>query len=229
MPTKLGLTLLFTLSAIGCAAVDNDGNQIASTAEALATALDIDFSDYPLGPLGSPWTVTTSGSGTARVVASTGHGNVLRIQHGAERDYSISSLPLSYSGAVLEFEFQVQPKSAASTFTLSLSGAKSGYKVPRFALSLVPGSSDLTVSSLGTNPACGKLNYGTWSTVEILIKPKPDTTHSLVDVRINGVLAPGCSGLSSSLRTAKALTLLDSTQPSANSETLFDNFVAQAE
>ena len=49
----------------------------------------------------------------------------------------------------LEFEFKVKPKSSASAFTVSVSGAKSGYKSTKFSLSLVPNSNLLTVTSIG--------------------------------------------------------------------------------
>jgi hypothetical protein len=63
-------------------------------------------------------------------------------------------------------------------------------------------------------------------------KLRPDaegSTRRVVDVRVNGVLAAACTAVSTSLRVANSLFIGDNTQPSANTETLFDDFFAQSD
>jgi len=214
---------------VGDGEVDSNRELIAVTEQPLSTALGVDFSDYALGPLGSPWSVTRSGSGTSNVVSTTDHGRALRIAHSAERDYSLSQIALPPTAPALQFDFAVKPRSSASTFTVTLKGPKSGYKIPKFALSLVPGSNALTVTSIGAGPSCGTLPYGRWSTVNgRLVDDGTGTGRRVMNVRVNGVLS-ACTGVTTSLRSANMLQVIDNEQPSANAETLFDDFLVQSE
>ena len=162
---KRTLGVVLALGWLGCADVDQFGDPVGVAEEALSTVIDINFTGYPTGPLGSPWTVTTSGSGKATVVSTPDHGNVLSLSHGAERDFTQSTLPLSYSGSSFEFTFSVKPKTAQSAFTVTLSSPKEGYHTPRFSVGFSRFSPDLTVQSAATagGGTCGPLAPGKWS------------------------------------------------------------------
>lgn len=220
---------LAAFACAGCADLEPDEGALEQREQALTSVLAIDFSSYPLGPLGSPWSVTSSGSGTATIVDTADHGRALRVAHSAERDYTFSRLPISGADDQLEFSFKVKPRNGASVFTLTVVGAKTGYKTPKFALSLSPGSNALTVTSIGANGGCGSLPYGKWSSVKWKLRADPPgSTRRVVDVWVNGVLASTCTGVSTSLRVGNELIIGDNYQPSANAETLFDDFAAQA-
>jgi hypothetical protein len=223
------LATLACVTASACADLDGAPDEtLASSEQALGSALAIDFSSYALGPLGSPWTVT-AGGGTSSVVSTPDQGHALRVAHGAERDYSFSQLALTNTNDTLEFEFKVKPKSSASAFTASVTGAKSGYKSTKFSLSLSPNSNLLSVTSIGANGGCGALPYGKWSSVKWKLRADAaGSTRRVVDVWVNGVLATTCTGVSTSLRVGTSLIISDNIQPSANAETLFDDFYAQA-
>jgi hypothetical protein len=223
-----GWAVVMIGAATACAGDVQDAEAIGGTAQALSTVIDIDFSSYPVGPLGSPWTVSASGSGKANIVSTSDHGKILTLSHGAERDFTTSTLPLSYSGSSFEFEFAVKPKTSQSAFTVTLSSPKAGYKTPRFAVGFSRFSPDLTVESAATNGngTCGPLAPGMWSVVNLKLRPE-DTRH-VVDVRVNGAITAACTGVATSLRNATVLALMDNLQPSANAETSFDDFFLQA-
>jgi hypothetical protein len=216
---------------VACADIDDADTseaQLATHGQALASVLAIDFSNYPLGTLTSPWSVTSSGSGTATIVDTSDHGRALRVAHRAERDFTFSSLGLSGANDTLELAFQVKPSSSASAFTVTVVGAKTGYKTPKFSLSLSPKSNVLSVTSVGANGGCGTLPYGKWSSVRWKLRADaPGSTRRVVDIWVNGVLASTCTGVTTSLRVGTTLMISDNIQPSANAETLFDDFYAQ--
>lgn len=219
---------VFFAGFAGCAEVDQFGEPVGATVEALTTVLDTGFESNPLGPLGAPWSVTTSGSGKATVINTSDHGHVLSLSHGAERDFSTSVLPLSYSGDSFVFEFAVKPKTAQSAWTLTLSSPKEGYHTPRFSVGFSSFSKDLTVQSAATpgGGTCGPLPPNRWSTVSLTLRPQ-DTRH-VVDVRVNGAITSACTGVSTKLRVATQLSLMDNLQPNANSETSFDDIRLRA-
>ena len=64
----------------------------------MTTVLHEDFEDDPLGPLGSPWSISKAGASQVSIVNTTDHGHVLRLQGSpTEGDFLIASRGFSSS------------------------------------------------------------------------------------------------------------------------------------
>src|SRR5947208_243947 len=157
-----------------------------SYAWAATTVLHEDFEDDALGPLGPPWTISSSGTGSVRIVSTTdpNHGShVLRLNgSNTEGHFLIASLPISSSATDITTEVDIKASSGAS-FIWTLNGAGSSIGRRRIRLQQAPGSTTLVANTVPSgNTNCGTLPSGVWSGITLIV----DTVSRPFDVLING-------------------------------------------
>jgi hypothetical protein len=208
--------------AAGCA--PDDAEELAVNEQALTAVTNIDFSSYPAGPLGSPWTVNTASAGTLSVVNSTpDHGNVLKAHFENYSSLSAQTAMVA-NGPNLDFQFDVKP-GPTTAFVLEIVGTRtSGYSNHRtLHFKWVPGG-EFSDDQTGV---CGKVPVGAWSHVRFLFHT--DTPTKVYDAWVNGV--PACTGrpFSSTFGfPTRSFTVLNSFLYVFKGDILFDNFSVQS-
>ena len=214
--TFVALALILSLSSSAWT-----GDRVPSGAsQMLTTVLHEDFEDDALGPLGAPWTISSSGTGSASIVNTTNHGHVLRLQGStAEGHFLIASRPLSSSATDITVQVDVKPGSGAS-FIWSLHGAGTSIGRRRIRLQRMPGSTTLaaqTVPSGTTN--CGTLPSGAWSKITLIVHTVPRT----FDVQINGA-ATSCTAVRADIQPPfNGVSVMDASNTGWGGIVHFDN------
>lgn len=213
-----------TLSgAIGCAGYDpsNAEGPVESHEQALTQVVAVDFESYPLGPLGSPWSVSPStGPSTVNVVTTADHGKALLL-HGSNSAYLIASLPFSSSATEITTDANIKPENGAA-FIWTLTGAGSSIGRRRIRLQRPPGTDTLQVQTVPAGTVnCATLQSGVWSSVKLVVHAQiwPHTA----DVLING--APtACSNLTVGLSPPfNGVQVMDAGNEGYAGNVLFDN------
>lgn len=227
-PTRMFVVVVLMLAmscAMDASRAEPEG-AIERIDSALTSVIAVDFSSYPLGSLGAPWSITPASGvveGSASVVASSEHGKVLRMSGSrTSGQFLIAELPFSAAGPRAEVSFQVAPDQN-SNFVFFLNAVRVGYRSSRISLQLSPGSNELVRVSSYPQVSCGTLRPGTWSSVQISIRS--DVSPSTYDVRINGVLKPECASQTTPLRLPlRSLQLMDASNDGWGGDVLFDDF-----
>jgi hypothetical protein len=194
---SLGLAVV-AAGALGLAGCGADGanpggdDTPSSIEEPLTQPIAIDFESYPLGPLGSPWSVSPpSGPSTVTIMNTADHGKVLRL-HGDNAAYLFATLAFSSSATEITTSVDVRPATGAS-FIWILNGAGSSIGRRRIRLQHPPGTDVLQVQTVPAGTVnCGRVPSNLWSKVTLVVHAQswPHTA----DVLING--APtACSRL----------------------------------
>src|SRR5262245_39196429 len=191
-----GLAFAVALLALaGCAVeVAPDDQGADSVSEALQTVVDVDFENYPLGALGSPWTVTKNpgSTSTATIVNTSDHGRALLLHGSPAAAYLIAELPFSSSEPGIDLSVAIKPTSGAS-FIFALNGAGPSLGARRIRLQRTPGSTMLAAQTSGAGTVnCGNLTNNAWNSVQLVVRTNP--TPKYFDVLINGVVT-GCNHL----------------------------------
>jgi hypothetical protein len=213
-----------TLSAaLGCGGYEagNAEDPIEVREEALTQVAAVDFESYPLGALGSPWSVSPiSGPSTVKVVSTADHGKVLLL-HGSNSAYLIASLPFSSSATQITTNVQIKPDNGA-TFIWTLTGAGSSIGRRRIRLQLPPSTNTLQVQTVPAGTVnCGKLQSGVWSSVTLVVHAQ--TWPHTADVLINGV-PTACSALTVGLSPPfNGVQVMDAGNEGYAGDVRFDN------
>ncbi|HET9913734.1 MAG TPA: hypothetical protein VFQ13_17710 [Anaerolineales bacterium] len=215
----VSLTVLALLFGLGSSAWMGDIAP-AKSPQALTTVLHEDFEDDALGTLGAPWTISSSGTGTANIANTTDHGHVLQLQGSkTEGHFLIGSLPFSSSSTDIIVQVDVKPGSGAS-FIWSLHGAGTSIGRRRIRLQLAPGSTTLaaqTVPSGTTN--CGTLSPDTWSKVTLIVH----TASRKFDVLINDA-STSCTDIAAGIQPPfKHVSVMDASNTGWGGTVRFDN------
>jgi len=216
---RVRLVTLALLFVFGASAWTGDMTP-AAVPQLSTTILHEDFEDDPVGALGAPWTISSSGTGSVSIVNTTNHGHVLRLQGSStEGHFLIASRPISSSSTDISVQVDINRASGAS-FIWSLHGAGSSIGRRRIRLQLAPESTTLaaqTVPSGTTN--CGTLSSGTWSRVTLIV-------HSVsrkFDVLINGTRT-SCTGVSADIQPPfNAVSVMDASNTGWGGTVRFDN------
>ena len=153
----------------------------------------VDFESYPLGPLGSPWSLSPpSGPSTASIVSTADHGRALLL-HGSNAAYLIASLGFSSTATEITTRVAIDPDPGAA-FIWTLTGAGSSIGRRRIRLQRPPGTDVIQVQTVPAGTVnCGPVPSGVWSSVELVVHAQ-SLPHT-ADVLINGS-PTACTGLS---------------------------------
>ncbi|HKP56771.1 MAG TPA: hypothetical protein VJV78_08625 [Polyangiales bacterium] len=216
------LTGLFVLTIGSCALPVEETADVVGTGEELSGVLNIDFTGYALGPLGSPWTVNTASAGTLTVASTSDHGNVLKAHF--EKYSSLSAeTAMVANGPNLDFEFDVK-LGAGTAFVLEIKGTRgSAYGSTRtLHFNFVPGG-EFSDDQTGV---CGKVPVDKWSHVRLLFHT--DTPTHVYDAWVDGVQACKDRPFSSTFGfPTKRFGVLNSFLYVFKGDILFDNFKVQ--
>lgn len=200
-----------------------DAEEVDALEQDLTTVTSIDFSGYPLGALGAPWTVNTASSGTLTVANTTPeHGKALRAHFEQYSSLSAQTAMVG-NGPNLDFQFDVKPD-AGTAFVLEIVGAKvgGGYGSHRtLHFNWVPGG-EFRDDQTGV---CGKVPEGAWSHVRLLFHT--DTPTKVYDAWVNGVQV--CAGRPYSTTfgfPTQSFTVRNTNLYVFKGDILFDNFTA---
>jgi hypothetical protein len=194
-----------------------------SYAWAATTVLHEDFEDDALGPLGPPWTISSSGTGSVRIVSTTdpNHGShVLRLNgSNTEGHFLIASLPISSSAADITTEIDIKADPNAS-FIWILNGAGSSIGRRRIRLQQEPGSTTLVSNTVpGGNRSCGELPVGTWTRITLMVHTVPRTFSVLI-----GGEATACTDLSTGFQPPfNSVSVMDASNAGWGGTVRFDN------
>jgi hypothetical protein len=177
--------LLTLLMMAGCgpeirAEADPDSGTLART-----RIEDIDFEDYPLGPLGDPWTVSpdpSAGGSTIDVVETGGaHGQVAEMNGDPSGSYLFATLPINSWSPYLEVRVRARPVGGAS-FIFILNGAGSSIGARRIRLQHPPGTTRLEAQTVPSGTTyCGELLPNEWSRVSLRAHTRLRTFDVLID------------------------------------------------
>lgn len=216
----IALALSFVL---GCSQAVEEQDVVGSE-QALSSVTDIDFSEYPLGPLGAPWTTNTVTNGTVTVVNATAdHGKVLRA-HSENYSSIQAETAMVAAGPNLDVQFDVKP-GPNTAFILEIVGSRTdrsgayGHRTLHFTLTP---SGDFS----GDSGACGSLPMGVWSSVRLLFHT--DTPTKVYDAWVNG--ARICTGQSFSQTfgfPTRTIGIRSSNLYVFKGDVLYDNFLVQ--
>jgi hypothetical protein len=224
LSVRLGAVTLS--AAFGCAGYDpsNAEDAIEIREEALTQVVAVDFESYPLGSLGSPWSVSpASGPSTVSVVSTADHGKALLL-HGSNSAYLIASLPFSASATQITTEADIKPDSGAA-FIWTLTGAGSSIGRRRIRLQRPPGTETLQVQTVPAGTVnCATLHSGVWSSVKLVVHAQ--TWPHTADVLIND--APtACSNLTVGLSPPfNGVQVMDAGNEGYAGNVRFDNITA---
>src|SRR6266508_4963574 len=192
---RVRLVTLALLFVFGASAWTGDMTP-AAVPQLSTTILHEDFEDDPVGALGAPWTISSSGTGSVSIVNTTNHGHVLRLQGSTtEGHFLVASRPISTSATDVTTKIDVNP-SSGSSFIWSLHGAGTSIGRRRIRLQQAPGSTTLVASTVPSgNVNCGRPAAGPWSRITLIVH----TTTRKFDVLINGS-STACTGLSADIQ-----------------------------
>jgi hypothetical protein len=151
----------------------------------------IDFEDYPLGPLGSPWEITFDyGTSTGTIVeyAKAGGGKVLEINGGTtSADYYAGTYVFGSRGAGLTISFDVLCESGA-ILGLGLFNTDGARAVVLFRDNVL--GDIVTYDGYSTMIYCGNIADNVWANLKIVI-----TGNYTYDVLINDSAVADCTGI----------------------------------
>lgn len=219
--------LLIAVLAAGCAAegMEEDATNTVDGVASSLNVVDVNFSSDPIGPLGTPWSVTpTPSESTATVVGTSDHGRALKL-HGSRTSgqFLLAELPVTTSAPQVSVSFQVKPGSGTA-FVFFLNAVRRGYRSPRISLQHSPDSNELVRISSYPQVSCGSLPPNSWSEVRIDIHG--DISPATYDVRVNGVLKPECTNQGTTLRPPlRSLQLMDASNDGWGGDVFFDDFL----
>jgi hypothetical protein len=191
----LAMVALALSGAVACSGEDlgNGDAAVDGANEALTQVVALDFESSPLGPLGSPWSVSPpSGPSTVTIVNSVDSGKVLLL-HGSNSAYLIASYGFSSSATEITTQAKIKPDKGAA-FIWTLTGAGSSIGRRRIRLQRPPGTETLQVQTVPVGTVnCATLDSAVWSSVKLVVHAA--TWPHTADVFIND--APtACTGLS---------------------------------
>jgi hypothetical protein len=184
------------------------------------TILHEDFEDDALGPLGAPWTITSAGGGSVRIVDTVDHGHALRLLGSvAEGDFLIASRAIASSSPDITTHIDVRPSSGAS-FIWTLHGAGSSIGRRRIRLQQAPGTTTLVAHTVPSgNTSCGTLPSGVWSRVTLIVHTVP----TIFDVLIDDV-PTSCTGVASGIKPPfNRVSVMDASNDGWGGVVRFDN------
>ena len=183
--------------------------------------MSINFENYPLGPLGSPWSGYKAGTSTISVVSTPYHGRVARQNGGtASGDYLSYSTGFPATSSTVTAEFDIMPASGASP-TFILLGSGYGASKNQLRLQRTPGSNALIAGTLN-GPNCGNLSNGTWNHVALTVVP----SSSRFTVKINGVSVAACTNAPTTLVAPyHGIGVFDPSNAGYGGVTSWDNFL----
>lgn len=189
--------------------------------------LHIDFEDYALGPLASPWSVQPPGSpSNVSIVDGGQHGHVLQLDgDAAEGQFVVASLGLRSRARRVQASFEVLP-TAGATFVWSLSGAGDTLGARRVRLQVAPGDDMLVAqtSPSGSTP-CATLAAGRWSRVTLAVDTRR-TVHRF-DVKIDGQ-PTACTGIETGLGAPfDGIAVMDASNSGWGGQVRFDDFAVE--
>jgi hypothetical protein len=198
------------------------GDYIVKAQQAATVVLHEDFEDDAIGPLGSPWTISSAGSGSVSIVNTTDHGHVLKLLGSkTEGHFLIASRAISSSATEIITEVDIRPATNA-TFIWSLHGAGSSIGARRIRLQRQPGSTMLVSHTVpGGNRNCAPLPSNVWS--RVTLKVHAGALPHTFDVLINGN-PTACTGLSTGLsKPFTKISVMDASNLSWGGDVRFDN------
>jgi len=187
-----------------------------------ATIFQQNFESTPIGPLGSPWTITSAGSGSVSVVNTSDHGHILQLRGSTtEGDFLIASRRFSSSSSDITTQVDIKP-SSGSAFLWILNGAGSSIGKRRIRLQQAPGTTTLVASTAPSgNTNCGTIPSGVWSHITLRVH----SAQAKFDVLINGK-ATACTGISAGIQPPfNSVSVMDASNAGWGGTVLFDNIV----
>jgi len=220
--TLLALALFLGLGSSASASVVVEHASIPQETQlAQATVLHEDFEDDAVGPLGSPWSITKTGTSQARIESTIDHGRVLLLHGGLATDYLLASRDSASSATEIVMQVDIKPASGAS-FIWGLHGAGSSIGARRIRLQREPGSTMLVAQTAPSGSRnCGDLPSGVWSTVTLKVHASA-CSHTF-DVLINGK-ATACTGISTGLsQPFTYIDVMDASNEGWGGDVRFDN------
>ncbi len=153
--------------------------------------VDIDFEDYALGPLGSPWDVIIYGASTATIIddpTKAGSGRMLEINGSTTLTESVEAAldidPQTVDFTV-SFDFYYQ---TGAIFFFDFYGGEPPVSGP-FHLLLV--DNELSASPNPSPDPCATLTAGTWVHLETVVQPGAKKFSVLID----GTPSAACADL----------------------------------
>jgi hypothetical protein len=213
--------------AIACAEAPPGADLAHADGAARTAVMYQGFDDLPLGPLGAPWTVSSTGGTFVDVVVPQegGEDQALRVQGGdgnGDRMWArVDDFSEDALGAALRFD--VRPD-AAAPIEVRLGGE--GPDATRAAIALIRpvGSETLFAVTGGVRTACGPLASETTSQVELQVHAPDAGNPATLDVLVNGV-ATACAGVASPLGTrVDAVTVVESGRVGWGGDVYYDDF-----
>jgi hypothetical protein len=202
---------------------DPGSEQTSDVEQGLTTLMSVNFENYNVGTLSSPWYLGASLTSRATIESTSDHGKVLTVQ-GSQTlgDFLLARLDISVPSQVV-FSADVKPDSGAS-FVWSIHGQGISTYKRRIRLIRWPGSTRLVsnASPLGDRD-CGAFPSNAWTRVSLVIHP--GSTSSTYDVLINGN-ATACRGLPAALTAPfNMIQVMDSSSDGWGGRVRFDNIV----
>jgi hypothetical protein len=229
---RLGLIAFFLtlicLSAGACdCGDDDDDNDNNDNDDNDDTGVSIDFEDYSLGPLGSPWIVNIVGPSTATIVTDptatkAGSGQMLRIDGGTAFNESVdASYTFDQPAGLFDFAFDLYFEPGAIISVLLYDTG--GFEYP-FSLLFIDG--EINASTSSSPDPCETLTADQWYRIGLAVDPSART----YTVSVDGSPTALCTDLEFDINFAGLITqftFLDIGNLNAGGIVYFDNISLQ--
>jgi len=148
-------------------AADDDATDDASADDDTTELFDIDFEDYDLGNLPSPWTVEEGGNSYVEIVndPTKRTGKVLNIAGGDQvGDYVYATYPVTHSSDLIAIEYDVHVPGNGSAY---VQFKQTGDTDIIGRLNMVGGTQTIQFDYMNNWANCGSFSGNTWYNVRI--------------------------------------------------------------
>lgn len=202
---------------------ESGSEETSDVEQGLTTLMTVNFENYNVGALSSPWSVAGSLNARASIESTSDHGKVLLMQGSPTLgDFLMGRLDISIPSDVA-FSADVKPDSGAAIVWSIHGQGVSSYK-RRIRLMRWPNSTRLIANASPSGDRdCGSLPSNAWTRVTVVIHT--GATSSTYDVLLNGSATP-CRGLQAAVtQPFNMLQVMDSSSDGWGGKVRFDNFV----